>query len=106
VTFVAEDIARFSIAATDLVVSSHACGPLTDLILDAAAAATAPVAVLPCCHDLSRCDAGPLAGWLDRPMAIDAVRAMRLQQRGYRVRTQTIPRAITPKNRLLIGVRP
>ena len=103
VTFVAEDIRDFSLAATDLVVSSHACGALTDLILDAAAAASASVAVLPCCHDLSRCDAGPLAGWLDGPMAIDAVRAMRLERRGYRVRTQTIPRAITPKNRLLIA---
>src|SRR5687767_1155330 len=45
VTFVAEDIGRVSLAATDLVVSSHACGALTDLILDAAAAASARVAV-------------------------------------------------------------
>ena len=103
VTFVAEGIEQFSLTAADLVVSSHACGALTDLILDAAAAASAPVAVLPCCHDLARCDAGPLAGWLDGPMAIDAVRAMRMEQRGYRVRTQTIPSAITPKNRLLIA---
>jgi hypothetical protein len=105
VTFVAEGIHRFPVAATDLVVSSHACGPLTDLILDTAAAASAPVAVLPCCHDLTRCDAGPLAGWLDGPMAIDVVRALRMEQRGYRVRTQTIPGAITPKNRLLIAER-
>jgi hypothetical protein len=106
VTFVAEDIRHFSLATTDLVVSGHACGSLTDLILGAAAATSAPVAVLPCCHDLSRCDAGPLAGWLDGAMAIDAVRAMRLEQRGYRVRTQTIPSAITPKNRLLIATLP
>ncbi|MCC6992007.1 MAG: hypothetical protein IT181_23590, partial [Acidobacteria bacterium] len=31
-------------------------------------------------------------------------RALRLDARGYRVWTQTIPDAITPKNRLLIGV--
>ena len=105
VTFVAEGIHRFPVAATDLVVSGHACGPLTDLILDTAAAASAPVAVLPCCHDLTRCDAGPLAGWLDGPMAIDVVRALRMEQRGYQVRTQTIPGAITPKNRLLIAER-
>lgn len=103
VSFVAEDIRHFALATTDLVVSSHACGALTDVILDAAVAASAPVAVLPCCHDLSRCDAGPLAGWLEGPMAIDAVRAMRLEQRGDRVRTQRIPSAITPKNRLLIA---
>ena len=106
VTYVAADIHGFSLAATDLVVSSHACGSLTDRILDAAAAVSARVAVLPCCHDLSRCDAGPLAGWLEASLAIDAVRAMRLEQRGYRVRTQAIPSAITPKNRLLIAEKP
>ena len=37
VTFVPEDIRHFALAATDLVVSSHACGALTDAILDAAA---------------------------------------------------------------------
>jgi hypothetical protein len=106
VTFVAAGIHDVSLAATDLVVSSHACGALTDVILDAAAAVSARVAVLPCCHDLSRCDAGPLAGWLEATMAIDVVRAMRLEQRGYRVRTQVIPGAITPKNRLLIAEKP
>ena len=103
---IAEDISHVTLEATDLVVSSHACGALTDRILDAAVAASARVAVLPCCHDLARCDAGPLAGWLDGPMAIDAMRAMSLASRGYRTRTQLIPRAITPKNRLLIGIPP
>lgn len=103
---IAEDISHVTLEATDLVVSSHACGALTDRILDAAVAASARVAVLPCCHDLARCDAGPLAGWLDGPMAIDAMRAMSLASRGYRTRTQLIPKAITPKNRLLIGIPP
>jgi hypothetical protein len=31
------------------------------------------------------------------------VRAMRLQQHGYRIWTQSIPAEVTPKNRLLIG---
>ena len=101
---IAEDISHVTLEATDLVVSSHACGALTDRILDAAVAASARVGVLPCCHDLARCDAGPLAGWLDGPMAIDAMRAMSLASRGYRTRTQLIPKAITPKNRLLIGI--
>jgi len=59
--------------------------------------------VLPCCHDLDAGDAGSLSGWLDGATAIDVTRAMRLQQRGYRIWTQTIPAAITPKNRLLLG---
>ena len=103
VRFVREDIGAVPMGATDLLVSSHACGALTDRILDAAVAASAPVAVLPCCHDLAACDAGPLGGWLDGPMAIDAMRAVNLASRGYRVRTQRIPSAITPKNRLLIA---
>jgi hypothetical protein len=89
--------------AGDVVVSSHACGALTDRILDGAVEARARVAVLPCCHDFATLDAGDLAGWLDRALAIDAMRAVRLRQQGYRVWTQTIPAAITPQNRLLIG---
>ena len=46
---------------------------------------------------------GSLSGWVDGPLAVDVMRAVRLEQKGYRVRTQTIPRAITPKNRLLLG---
>jgi hypothetical protein len=93
------------IAPDDVVVSSHACGRLTDLVLDRAAAAGARVAVLPCCHDFAACDAGGLEGWLDRDLAIDVVRAARLQARGYRVWTQTIPAEITAKHRLLLGAR-
>lgn len=88
---------------TDLVVSSHACGALTDHVLARAVEARARVAVLPCCHDLDVCDAGDLGGWVDRPLAIDIMRATRLRALGYRVRTQTIPARITPKNRLLLA---
>ena len=91
------------ISGDDLVVSAHACGALADLVLERASAARARVAVLPCCHDLGVNDAGPLTGWMDGPLAVDAMRAVRLERCGYRVRTQTIPRAITPKNRLLLG---
>ena len=104
VRYVPSDIREFPLASTDVLVSSHACGALTDVVLDAAASARATVAVLPCCHDLGRSDTGALAGWLDGAMAIDVVRATRLEAKGYRVRTQTIPSDITPKNRLLFGV--
>ena len=83
--------------------SSHACGALTDRVLERAATARARVAVLPCCHDLDSGDAGGLSGWVDGPVAIDIVRAMRLTQQGYRIWTQAIPAGITPKNRLLLG---
>jgi hypothetical protein len=103
VSVAACSVREVPLAATDLVVSSHACGALTDAILDLATAASARVAVLPCCHDLATCDAGPLTGWLDGPLAIDVMRAVRLRGSGYHVRTQRIPADITPQNRLLIA---
>jgi hypothetical protein len=103
VVFSDEPIESVVLCEQDVVVSSHACGALTDVVLDRAAAARARVAVLPCCHAIATCDTGPLSGWLDQSLAIDAMRAVRLQARGYRVWTQTIPGSITPKNRLLLG---
>jgi hypothetical protein len=76
---------------------------LADLVLDRAVAAAARVAVLPCCQNLTVNERGPLSGWVDGALAVDIMRAVRLEQRGYLVRTQTIPPAITPKNRLLLG---
>ncbi len=103
IEFVAEGLSTVEILPSDIVVSSHACGALTDRVIERAVAARARVAVLPCCHDLAVCDAGELAGWVDGPVAIDIMRAIRLSQQRYRVWTQTIPAGITPKNRLLLG---
>jgi len=103
VSFVAGALETVEIIDTDVVVSSHACGRLSDLVLNRAMAARARVAVLPCCHDLDTGDAGGLSGWVDGPVAIDIMRAVRLTQQGYRIWTQTLPAEITPKNRLLLG---
>lgn len=103
VSFVADVLERVEVLPGDVVVSSHACGALTDRVIDRAVSGRAPVAVLPCCHDFETCDAGPLEGWVDAALAIDIRRAQRLEREGYRVWTQTIPEAITPKNRLLLG---
>lgn len=55
-----------ALGTSDLVVSSHACGALSDVVLRRAAEARARVAVLPCCHDLEVNEAGALGGWLDQ----------------------------------------
>ena len=91
------------LSAGDLVVSSHACGALTDRVLERASAARARVAVLPCCHDEAVADARDLSGWMAGALAIDAGRAWRLRGRGYDIWTQVIPASITPKHRLLLG---
>jgi SAM-dependent methyltransferase len=87
----------------DVLVSCHACGGLTDDVIEKAIAARAKVVVLPCCQATGKSDLGGLAGWLDAALAIDVTRAARLSAAGYAVHTQQIPSAITPKNRLLLG---
>ena len=103
VEFIARPMSDVPISSDDLVVSSHACGRLSDVVIDRALAARARVAVLPCCHDFDACDTGGLNGWIDGALAVDIMRATRLRQQGYRVWTLSIPESITPKNRLLIG---
>ena len=103
VQFAETDLRGVQLYRDDIVVSVHACGRLTDLILEQAMTADARVAVLPCCHDLDLADLGGLQGWLDGPLAVDVVRASRLRSHGYKVYTQLIPIEITPKNRLLLA---
>ncbi|WP_298039404.1 methyltransferase [uncultured Desulfuromonas sp.] len=103
VRLVEADLEEVELEENDLVVSVHACGELTDLVLERATSAGARLAVLPCCHALDGADLGGLQGWLDGPLAIDVVRVLRLRNLGYRVYTGQIPGDITPKNRLLIA---
>lgn len=104
VKFVRQSMDAVALGAADVVVSSHACGRLTDIVIDRALSARARVAVLPCCHDLDVCDAGDLQGWMDGALAVDVMRANRLRGEGYRVWTLSIPADVTPKNRLLVGM--
>ena len=103
ITYVEADLEEMQLHCDDLVVSAHACGVLTDQILDLVVSAGARVAVLPCCHDLKDANLGGLQGWMDGPLAMDALRVSRLRSQGYRVFTQLIPGDITPKNRLLMA---
>jgi Methyltransferase domain len=103
IRFVAGRLDEFDILPGDVVMSIHACGRLTDVVLDRAITARSRVAVLPCCHNVVACDTGALTGWMEPALAIDVMRAQRLAAAGYRVWTQAIPAAITPKNRLLMG---
>jgi len=103
IEFVEAPLEEIPLVPTDLVVSVHACGGLTDLVLARAKAAGARLAVLPCCHNLDEADQGGLGGWIDGPLAVDVSRANWLRNNGYHIFTQQIPGDITPKNRLLMG---
>ncbi len=103
IKFIEAPLEEIPLEENDLVVSVHACGGLTDRVLDLVTAAGARLAVLPCCHHLDEADQGGLGGWLDGSLAVDVVRANTLRSKGYRVFTQQIPHDITPKNRLLMA---
>lgn len=100
------EIGAVEVRSGDVVVSAHACGGLTDEVLDLAVAASSRVAVLPCCQAEGKGDLGGVGGWVDGALAIDVTRAARLRAHGYTIYTQTIPKEITPKNRLLLGMPP
>jgi methyltransferase family protein len=106
VTFLEAPLAQVELREEDVVVSVHACGALTDAVIDMASAARSRLAVMPCCHDLDSAHTGGLTGWMNGPLAVDVVRASNLRTAGWQVWTQTIPAAITPHNRLLIAEPP
>ena len=89
--------------ATDLLVSCHACGALTDEVLQAASKVRARVAVMPCCHRHEALEREEWLGWLDPSLAMDIHRAEKLRTSNYEVWTTAIPAKISPKNRLLLG---
>jgi len=97
------DLDAVEVARGDLVLAVHACGALTDAVIDRVVGAGARLAALPCCHDTSTCDTGGLDAWLDVGTAIDAVRATRLRASGFTVKLERIPATITPKNRLILA---
>ena len=100
-------------------VSVHACGDLSDLVLKLAAEARSPVAVVPCCHQgLSKARAfaerlnaaladegtgGSGPSPICPSVAMDVARLELLRRAGFRVHARTIPREITPKNRVIVG---
>jgi hypothetical protein len=103
VRIVQAELESVELLPSDVIVSTHACGGLTDLVIGRAIQVGARVAVLPCCHAHGGSPASGLEGWLDRSLAIDVERAERLRRAGYAIHTQSIPVEITPMNRLLMA---
>lgn len=89
------------------VLAVHACGSLTDTILDEAVACDAALAAMPCCYTGTA--KGAPAGVrraLGVSAAADVMRSFKLQGAGYHVDWAAIPRAVTPLNRILVGDPP
>ena len=86
------------------VVSTHACGVLTDLTIDIALKTKGPVAIMPCCYPESKCKA-PIAlqSNLGFETAFDIDRTYKLENAGYHVNWSSISSSITPMNRVIVG---
>ena len=90
-----------------VVISTHACGSLTDKVLEYARDVSASAAaVMPCCY--TGTDSGAPYGirrMLGVSLAADVRRSFYLQENGYHVDFATIPKVITPMNRLILAER-
>jgi hypothetical protein len=101
VTFERAHLEDVTLDAGDVIVSSHACGALSDTVLSRAAALGARVALMPCCHRTRR--RADLVGLADPAAMIDEERKMWLVERGYDVFVDAIPANVSARNRLLLG---
>ena len=86
------------------IVSSHACGLLTDLCLELAVTNKMNVAVMPCCYPKRKGKAPEALKFaLGHELALDIDRTYRLERANFHVRWTAIPSQITPMNRIIIG---
>mmetsp|Transcript_15481 Transcript_15481/g.43345 ORF Transcript_15481/g.43345 Transcript_15481/m.43345 type:complete len:311 (-) Transcript_15481:6-938(-) len=88
------------------VLACHACQHLSDQVVDIAICHGARFAVMPCCHkdhtQLLKASAAALG--LPLGVCMDLVTLGRATERGYAAKLATINSAITPHNRLVVGV--
>jgi hypothetical protein len=110
---------------SSIVISTHACGMLTDRVIDYCCCASTPtnnnnndqeqqeqqqknkvsgLAVMPCCYTGTDFDVPyGIKRILGVSMSADIRRCFKLQEAGYHVDFNTIPSEITPMNRIIIG---
>ncbi len=97
------------VAATSdtLVAGLHACGGLSDIVIDVALEGSSALALVPCCHTTKIPHDVDAAARVGLDEAIDASRARRLEAAGWAVERGTLcSRDITPKNGLILGRPP
>jgi len=98
---------KSSSSSNNIVLSTHACGSLTDSVIEYCITTnTQAVALMPCCY--TGTDSGVPYGIrraLGVSMSADVRRSFVLQNAGYHVDFATIPSEITPMNRIIVAER-
>ncbi|KAL3787406.1 hypothetical protein HJC23_001803 [Cyclotella cryptica] len=90
---------------TSIIISTHACGSLTDDVLNfSVEKEAAAVAVMPCCYTGTDAEVPyGLRRMLGVSLSADVRRSFFMQSKGYHVDFATIPRAVSPMNRIIIA---
>ncbi len=89
-----------------IVTAIHACGDLTDTLIDSAIKITKPYAVVPCCYSENNTvvDKKFLEYFTTPCECIDIARILKTQNSNYKALVREISKYVTDKNRILIGL--
>lgn len=87
------------------IIGVHCCGSLSDDCIDIATLVQTPIAIMPCCYGGT--DKGSPLGVrraLGVAVSADVDRSYRLERLGFLVDWSTIPKSVTPMNRIIIAL--
>ena len=102
--YIVGDARDVAAAGDTLVCGLHACGGLSDIVIDVALEGSSALALVPCCHSTKQLHDEAAAAKVGLDEAIDAARVRRLAAAGWTVERDTLcPREITPKNGLILA---
>ncbi len=104
-SFIERDVSKIIFPESSLVVALHACGNLTDIIIEKCVDKRLPFAVMPCCPNSRR------IWWKDKSIYfegslsryIDNLRLEYMQKNGYAAKFELIDENITPMNRIILA---